>query len=174
MNLTFTTPKDAVTAGTFLTELADANLMYHPEDCAADCLDQTGTSADQIRHIQANMELCFEYLEDPCKEALRLMKATNTNTPDITPDQLADQFRKVIFEWLGSDVCQQIDLANKSNPPIVCASHDYCDSNMAMDEALQAFGIDTEPTENGMPEEIAALWNDAWNLAKEKGFSHAN
>lgn len=71
----------------------------------------------------------------------------------------------------------------------VCASHDFCDSNMimldAMREALieggvpagRAYGFASASISNtateGAKERQVALWNAAWAHAKEAGFSYA-
>jgi hypothetical protein len=67
----FTTPVDAETAEKFLAELADAELMYHPEDEAADCLSGQNIREEVIERIQINMNLSFQFLDDPCEIALR-------------------------------------------------------------------------------------------------------
>lgn len=59
------------------------------------------------------------------------------------------------------------DLKGDTN---ICASHDFCDANMVMDEAMRSSGVNMEWGEEGMPEEISTLWNAAWSLAKAAGF----
>lgn len=55
--------------------------------------------------------------------------------------------------------------ANESNP-LVCHSHDFCDANQVMIDAL---GQEFENTE-----EQNALIENAWNLAKKNEFKPCN
>ena len=89
-----------------------------------------------------------------------------------TPENIAEEFRKVIAEWLGEDTRRTIDLVNKipSNAG-TCATHNFCDANAAMLEAFENFGIDPLPEDEAKREEMADLWNRAWDIAKAKGFS---
>lgn len=49
----------------------------------------------------------------------------------------------------------------------ICASHDYCDANMPMFEAVKnVTGLDPEVSD----ETYAALWSDAWDIAKRNRF----
>jgi len=59
----------------------------------------------------------------------------------------------------------------------ICHTHDYCDANMVMDEAMRNCGIDPDlaTDEDGEPvepfdTEFTSLWNEAWDLAKEAEF----
>jgi hypothetical protein len=49
------------------------------------------------------------------------------------------------------------------------ASHDFCDANMAMDSAWRHL-IGTEI--NADDEEQAALWNAAWEIARQRHIGH--
>ena len=44
-----------------------------------------------------------------------------------------------------------------------CASHNFCDANMVMLEAAESFGFGVPETDD----EDVALWNAAWDFAKE-------
>ncbi len=44
-----------------------------------------------------------------------------------------------------------------------CASHDFCDPNEAMAQALQAFGVSFSPF-------LCEGINEAWELAQKRGF----
>ncbi len=50
--------------------------------------------------------------------------------------------------------------------PQVCHSHDFCDANMVMLEALEALG----GTFSASDEQQAALISEAWNIAKRCAF----
>ncbi|WP_395175843.1 hypothetical protein [Roseibium alexandrii] len=66
----FAIPTDQVSARRFLASLANAGLMYHPEDNAADCLGHLSLANSDIAAIQTAMDTCFELLDDPCAVAL--------------------------------------------------------------------------------------------------------
>lgn len=89
-----------------------------------------------------------------------------------TIDAAATRFREVIVDWLGHETCGEVDTRNKSYPESVCATHDFCDANMAMFEALTDLGHEVFNDE-GLSEDVTDLWNAAWTRAKEKGFSGA-
>lgn len=93
---------------------------------------------------------------------------------EFSPDQVADKFRSVIFDWLGAETCREVDARNKSYEPACCATHDFCDANMAMDEAMTGLGVYSDFFEDGNTEEVTALWNKAWDIARNKGFSRPN
>lgn len=85
-------------------------------------------------------------------------------------EKIGDEFAKVLKEWASPlqwtmMLETNLELKKKNSP--CCASHDFCDANMAMDAAMRRFGIEPLP-EAGMPEEIAGLWNSAWDYAKGK------
>jgi len=81
---------------------------------------------------------------------------------------LADQFITVIQDWLTVCQCQEIDKLNRlETSPLVCHTHDYCDANEAMDQALTACGVETDTQK----EEQRQLWNGAWEIAKKTGFA---
>lgn len=73
----FTVPTDAATAKTFLAELADAGLMFHPEDGAHDCLHECGLTPETVDEIDRCMRATFDHLADPCETALELINAKN-------------------------------------------------------------------------------------------------
>ena len=54
-----------------------------------------------------------------------------------------------------------------------CATHDFCDANLAMDEAFRNLGLKgISDSETDSPEQVAAmdLWNKAWDYAKANKF----
>lgn len=49
----------------------------------------------------------------------------------------------------------------------VCASHDFIDANMVMDDAFHdVMGRNLLPDEGGPTDEDVKLWNDAWAMAR--------
>ena len=69
----FSAPADRETAILFLTELADAGLLFHPEEAAADCLAHHGLTDDTLAEIDRHMSATFIHLADPCEVALELI-----------------------------------------------------------------------------------------------------
>lgn len=86
-------------------------------------------------------------------------------------DQVADQFRAVILEWLGADICQKVDEDNQTLGPLACATQDHCDANMAMDKAMRDIGVYGEDLEGAFTDRVTDLWNTSWSLAVQKGFA---
>ena len=68
-----TIPTSASTARTFLAELADAGMLFHPEEDASDCLASHNLPADKLAEIGRCMAATFDYLDDPCEDALALI-----------------------------------------------------------------------------------------------------
>ncbi len=83
--------------------------------------------------------------------------------------QIADGFRSVLRSWLTESQLVEIDRRNREEKnDDICHTHDFCDSNMAMLEAVErSIGRDMNIGED----EDNALFNDAWTLAKADGFS---
>lgn len=95
------------------------------------------------------------------------------------PAEVAKKFSTILREWLTP---KQIDHVNCQNilreilaerlegkTDNICHSHDYCDANMAMLEAMQSFGFDCDEIIHD--EQKTALWNEAWNIAKAARFN---
>lgn len=87
---------------------------------------------------------------------------------------LAAAFAAILKEWASPEEWVTMRRANAGySDPTLCASHDFCDANMAMDEAFDKLGIAApgdEGCEDGTPEHEAAcaLWNAAWAMAKKE------
>jgi hypothetical protein len=90
------------------------------------------------------------------------MTATTSQAHD-----LARAFATVLREWLTADEMAQVIEGNKTAPEGVCCSHDFCDANMAMDEAFTRVTGRTYPLGEEGPQQKAdnALWNEAWDIA---------
>lgn len=90
---------------------------------------------------------------------------------EVYADRLAEGFRKVLASWLMPAELARIDALNKaSGDPLICASHDFCDANMAMHESFVEL-IGRTPADDVDCEGSARLWNTAWDRAKAKGFA---
>ena len=97
-----------------------------------------------------------------------------------TPELLAIEFSNVLKSWLTPEQMAEINILNegyKITNPNCCATGDFCDSNMAMDEAFTkimgrefTFNSDEEPELEQLATEDQALWNESWGIAKENKF----
>lgn len=87
-------------------------------------------------------------------------------------EALAEAFVRLLRMNLGQDVYDTVvDLNSRELNPDVCHSGDFCDSNMVMDAAFGELGVDPssygrEDEDDGMPQEVCDLWNNAWDRAK--------
>lgn len=87
--------------------------------------------------------------------------------PVATPESLAAEFCRVLNEWLTPDQIAEVNARNAAETDEnICHSHDFCDANQAMLDAMAVFGLDFESTD-----EQNTLINAAWDLAKAAGFS---
>lgn len=87
-------------------------------------------------------------------------------------EQLAEAFVRILRKTLGEEDYAKVVALNAAElNPDVCASGDFCDSNMVMDAAFAEFAIDpstfgVEDEDDGMSQEVCDLWNTAWDRAK--------
>lgn len=90
-----------------------------------------------------------------------------------TPTDLARAFSAVVAEWLPPGELEAVRECNRTThaDPGVCASHDFCDANMAMLEAWRRCTGSDEIDANDQAQ--AAAWNEAWKLAKAAEFDPA-
>ena len=83
--------------------------------------------------------------------------------------KIANKFSSILREWLTTEELQEINDKNADYRMGIgtwCATHEYCDPNQAMINALAHFGIDID-FDN---EEHINLINDAWKLANDNKF----
>lgn len=81
--------------------------------------------------------------------------------------ELSNEFNNILNEWLSAEELKTINRINKTNHVNVCATHDFCDSNMAMWEAfknLNSVDMDLQ-SQSDMD-----LINEAWDLSKKNLF----
>jgi hypothetical protein len=102
----------------------------------------------------------------------------------VSVEDLAHAFANVLKEWLSDEEMHSINVANwSSDDKSTCASHDFCDANMAMDEAIQKLAPEfykvawAENEASNVGDECGPLWsqltdlfNEAWTLAKNSNF----
>jgi len=91
---------------------------------------------------------------------------TDKNTVEL----VARKFAAILKTWLSAGEQKLVIERNKGyiGTPYegCCASGDFCDSNMAMDEAFQSFGVEIDIQDDAQ----TALWNAAWDMAKANDF----
>lgn len=86
-----------------------------------------------------------------------------------TVSKVAEEFAYVLQDWLTKDeMCVAIHRNRWEKDKQVCHSHDFCDANMAMNEALKKVIKHRETDELDDPK--IDLWNKAWALAKKNEF----
>jgi|SRR6185295_2042063 len=84
-------------------------------------------------------------------------------------DKLATEFSRVLGTWLTASEMSEVRKRN-ATPEYgngICASHDFCDANMAMLEAFEKT-VGREPDLNTQRD--LDLWGIAWSLAKKREF----
>lgn len=85
-------------------------------------------------------------------------------------DLLSKKFSTLIRTYLSKEEVDSVVSLNRvyiAENVGVCATHDYIDANVVMDEAFR-YVLGREARMDS--EEDCSLINDAWNLAKEKEF----
>ena len=103
------------------------------------------------------------------------MGAADVNTFEcLTPTVLARSFSVVLRQWLTHSEISETNTANAETgyDESACASHDYCDSNMAMLEAVStATGVPVDDIDVDVSN--VQFWerlNEAWSIAKQADF----
>ena len=88
-------------------------------------------------------------------------------------EEIARAFAAILAEEIGAaNLAEAVrrnseDGADQSEH--ICHSHDFCDANMCMDEALREHGV-VMFADGEMPDETVDLFNAAWTLAKRNAF----
>lgn len=82
-----------------------------------------------------------------------------------TAKELAAEFCRCLRAELTADELADVVQTNRlETSPNICHSHDYCDANQTMLDAMAKWGLDFDAVTEG-------LINEAWELAKKAGFS---
>lgn len=93
---------------------------------------------------------------------------------DATVERLARTFSGILAHDFTKEQMLEMIAKNKTNDPDCCASHDYCDANMTMDDAFRiVMGRSAVPNlldESPEADADLNLWNHAWNMAKANDF----
>lgn len=84
-----------------------------------------------------------------------------------TAQDLANEFAVEIRKWVSPDDCREIDRRNKAETSAaICHSHDFCDANQAMINALSKLGMEFDLQD----EPQMKLIDDAWRIVRGQGF----
>lgn len=80
-------------------------------------------------------------------------------------EAVARAFLRGMHDTVGESDLREIDLRNAAEThPGICHTHDFCDANVVMAEAMQEVtGVVVDPTDEGQ----LTLFNDSWNLARK-------
>lgn len=83
-----------------------------------------------------------------------------------TTQIIATKFVATLREWLTAEEFAEMKVLNETDPTYkgdCCASHDFCDANVAMADAFaEVMGHQVD----GDNEADCKVWNDAWELAR--------
>jgi hypothetical protein len=93
-------------------------------------------------------------------------------TRDQQVTAIAEAFAEVMRQWLTPAEFAEMKVLNET-PAYAdgsCASHNYCDANMAMDAAYS--GVTGRSVMHDA-ETGGALWSDAWVLARKLYLGHS-
>jgi len=94
---------------------------------------------------------------------------------ELNAEAIAKEFSKVLLSWLGDDKMKQVNELNaKEVSKGICHSHDFCDANMAMNEAFEKFDINPLPSDLENSQKEINLWNTSWDLAVKNKFYLSN
>lgn len=122
--------------------------------------------------------MTFEERDD--KLMLQLSEVL-ANPPDAEVQRVGKAFSRAIRAELSEWELGEVRKSNESNRGTdrqkVCATHDYTDANMVMLAAISESLLESEDTitramfgNEGQLDNVK-LWNDAWSLAKDLGFT---
>lgn len=86
--------------------------------------------------------------------------------------RVAVEFQRTMAEWLGEDTLVEIDTDNARRGNVgTCASHDYCDPNVAMYDAFVTVYGRTPDFAIAEWNPDIAIMNESWTIAKANGFA---
>lgn len=91
---------------------------------------------------------------------------------EFDAQQLSSEFAASLLVCIGQEnfdevVRRNVAMGLYSN---VCASHDFCDANMIMAQAMKRLAPSLDDAKIFEDSSLVALWNEAWGLAKRGAF----
>lgn len=88
---------------------------------------------------------------------------------------VANRFVASLRAELGAEGFAEVVRRNRADADLgVCHSHDFCDANVLMHQAVkkvQGNDVRTADERAAAREEYEVLWNDAWSLARRAHLS---
>ena len=160
-----------------ISELLGPRLHADPSEGAEfvrDCLrfvasgvgDRPATGEyERQKEIKQHLQMAWKALGD----ALAIMHPRRNPSASHNVRALAHEFSRILRDWLTEDEIKQVIERNAEfDDPAVCASHDFCDANMAMYEAFE--NIMGHPIDTRKKADVA-MWDKAWNMAKASDFA---
>lgn len=104
-----------------------------------------------------------------------LVKKSEIEVGDVVVEKLAKRFSSILKEWIGREGLAKTNIENEkwigTEDERCCASHEHCDANMAMDQAVrEVLGDDFIDEEGFVGDDAIPYWDAAWNLAKKNKF----
>lgn len=89
--------------------------------------------------------------------------------------KLSERFSFIIRQWLTAEQVIEVNLRNAMNRDLgdnsTCATHDFCDANMAMHQAfLDVLDVDASAEDNINNAFVILQWSKAWDLSKANEF----
>jgi len=91
--------------------------------------------------------------------------------------EIAKDFSKALKDEIGIPTLRKVIKANKEGKEIFCASHNYCEPNAIMANAVTAVLIlagkqdaDGPAYEIDFPDTFIQIWDEAWDIARSNDF----
>lgn len=85
--------------------------------------------------------------------------------------KIAKDFAAGVLRYIGKKNMAEVVKRNKSYDEGVCASGDFCDSNVFMEAAMKKNGFDSDDwCDFAALNDWSELWGAAWDVAKENDF----
>jgi hypothetical protein len=87
-------------------------------------------------------------------------------------EDIADRFAAILKRWLTADEFAEMKRLNATADYAEgsCASHDFCDANVAMSEAFTSITGREVNADSGTDTD---LWSEAWEIARRKHIGHS-
>jgi len=86
-----------------------------------------------------------------------------------TSEQVAKTFSRLLVRDLGPHLVIAIQRNRDEESSSVCHTHDFCDANMVMMEAMIEHGL-MKDEDSPLLDENVSVWNKAWDIAKRAEF----
>jgi len=114
-------------------------------------------------HYEKRVQRLMRTAPDWWQSFFVIARPSKTAAPLPTVADLAKQFDAVLREWLTAEEYEAVIRRNRTEEYRgSCATHDFCDANVAMMEAMLAFGVNADS--EGGHRLFNAAW-DAWRIS---------